>query len=262
MRREAADAFHAVEGVAVAAAETPHAVIRVPARQAPDQRLAAVALEVKRALTAFLRNGDGAVGMPALRRAQLRDVRHHLDGLVHGDGGTVLGDVLGSQGDQLLNPETGVQQQADAVAQEVIGKITAEQLDFQIGEGILFIPRLGQRTVQVADDLGPPGGVPGNQVVIFGCIEQLDQHGAALVDLGHPIPALHKLRHKEVDMDGQDIRHKGVTQPLLDDLQGELVPIIGRRLHLGTVIRIPDVAPVTQRHGTAAEDRRRGDLAI
>ena len=63
-------------------------------------------------------------------------------------------------------------------------------------------------------------------------------------------------------MDGQDIRHKGVTQPLLDDLQGELIPIIGRRLHLGTVIRVPDVAPVTQRHGTAAEDRRRGDLAI
>ena len=74
--------------------------------------------------------------------------------------------------------------------------------------------------------------------------------------------ALHGFRHEGVDVDGQDIRHLGITQALLDDLQSELIPIIGRRLHLGTVIRVPDVAPVTQRHGMAAEERHREERVI
>ena len=127
---------------------------------------------------------------------------------------------------------------------EVVGTVLLQRADFQRIKGVLnmhrFCGHLGP--------LGIPGGIGVGQVVDLCGLKNLNQHGAALGNLRLGIAGRHNAVQKTVDMDGQDLVHRGVLKVVLQMPQRVLVIAVSGGLHLTAIIRVPCVGPLREGH--------------
>ena len=123
MRRIVGDAGQFFHDPVVPIAKLFHRIQAILPGRRPDILASAVLPEIADIRSKLLENGDVAIALLTLRRAEARNTIGHLDSLVDRDHGTIRRDVFFRQRKKLLNTQAGSDQGENAVSQEVIGKL-------------------------------------------------------------------------------------------------------------------------------------------